>query len=157
MAQIGEGGEDQKPRFARLRKEHFLETITLEEALDLFKLPRQIGEYEDKVLTVGVGRFGPYVRHDSKFYSLKKGVDDPMEITNERAIELITEKREADKKKVIQVFEGEEDFRILRGRYGPYISFKSKNYRIPKATEPEKLSKDDCLEIIKKADAKAKK
>lgn len=156
MAQIGEGGEDKKPRFARLRKEHFLETITLEEALELFKLPRNLGDFEDKVMTVGVGRFGPYVRHDSKFFSLKKGVDDPMEITFDRAIELILEKRETDKKKVIKTFEGEGDLRILRGRYGPYISFDKKNFRIPKTTDPESLSKEDCMEIIEKAPKKKK-
>lgn len=156
MAQIGEGGEDKKPRFARLRKDHFLETITLEEALDLFKLPRNLGDFEDKVMTVGVGRFGPYVRHDSKFFSLKKDIDDPMEITADRAIELILEKREADKKKVIKTFEGEGDLKILRGRYGPYISFDKKNFRIPKTTDPESLSKEDCMEIIEKAPKKKK-
>ena len=152
MAQIGETGEEEKPTFARLRKEQFLETITLEEALDLFKLPREVGEYEGKKMTVGVGRFGPYVRHDSSFYSLKKGVDDPMEISAERAIELIEEKRRADREKVIKVFEGEEDLSILRGRYGPYISFGKKNFRIPKTVDPEKLSLEDCKEIIQKSD-----
>lgn len=157
MAQIGESGDDKpKPRFARLRKEHFLETITLEEALELFKLPRNLGEYEDKVLTVGVGRFGPYVRHDSKFYSLKKGVDDPLEITTDRAIELILEKREAEKKKIIATFEGEGDLRVLKGRYGPYISFEKKNFRIPKDTDPETLTQEACMEIIKKAPKKKK-
>ncbi|MCD6346206.1 MAG: type I DNA topoisomerase [Bacteroidales bacterium] len=157
MAQIGEGGDDKKPRFARLRKEHFLETISLEEALELFKLPRQLGEFEDKVITVGIGRFGPYVRHDNKFYSLKKGIDDPMKITTERAIELINDKREAEKKKVIQVFEGENELRVLRGRYGPYISYMDKNYRIPKTTDPEKLKLDECMEIVKKTKQKTKK
>ena len=103
-------------------------------------------------MTVGVGRFGPYVRHDSSFYSLKKGVDDPMEISAERAIELIEEKRRADREKVIKVFEGEEDLSILRGRYGPYISFGKKNFRIPKTVDPEKLSLEDCKEIIQKSD-----
>jgi len=157
MAQIGEGGEDKKPRFARLRKEQFLETITLEEALELFKLPRELGEYEGSVMTVGVGRFGPYVRHDNKFFSLKKGVDDPNEISSARAIELIEEKREAEKKKVIAIFEGEGELKILRGRYGPYISYKEKNYRIPKSTDPETLTQEACLEIIEKAVTKTKK
>lgn len=154
MAQIGEGGEDQKPRFARLRKEQFLETITLEEALELFKLPRELGEYEGKVMTVGVGRFGPYVRHNNNFYSLKKGVDDPMEITAERAIELILEKKDTDSKKVIKTFEGEGDLKILRGRYGPYISYDKQNFRIPKNTDPEELTQEACMEIIEKAPKK---
>ncbi len=154
MAQIGEGTEEQKPRFARLRKEHFLETITLEEALELFKLPRGLGEFEEKDMTVGVGRFGPYVRHDNKFFSLKKDVDDPMKITADRAIELILEKRDAEEKKVIHSFEGEGDLKVLRGRYGPYISFDKKNFRIPKTTDPETLTKEDCLEIIEKAPKK---
>ncbi len=151
MAQIGETGEDNTPRFARLRKEQFLETITLEEALDLFKLPRELGEFENKKMVVGVGRFGPYVRHDGKFYSLKKGLDDPMEISAERAIELIKEKRTAELEKVIKVFEGEDDLSILKGRYGPYISFQKKNYRIPKTVEPSELSIEDCMQIIEKS------
>jgi len=157
MAQIGETGETEegkKPRFARLRKEQFLETITLEEALDLFKLPRDLGEYEDKKMVVGVGRFGPYVRHDGKFVSLKKGIDDPMEITKDRAIELIEAKRKAEREKVIKVFEGEEPVSILKGRYGPYIEYKKKNYRIPKTVEPTELTEEACMEIIEKSPKK---
>ena len=157
MAQIGETGdteESKKPRFARLRKEQFLETITLEEALELFKLPRDVGEYEDKVMVVGVGRFGPYVRHDGKFVSLKKGIDDPMEISKDRAIELIEAKRQAEREKVIKIFEGEEPVSILKGRYGPYIEYKKTNYRIPKTVEPTELTEEACMEIIEKSPKK---
>ncbi len=159
MAQIGEKGEteeDPKPRFARLQKGQLLETITLEEALELFKLPRSLGEYEETELIVGIGRFGPYVRHQGAFYSLKKEVDDPMKITAERAIELILAKKEADRKKKIKEFENDPDLKVLNGRYGPYISYKKTNYRIPKSVEPGELSYEECLEIIEKG-AKSKK
>ena len=157
MAQIGDGQEDNKPRFAGLVKGQLLETITLEEALELFKLPRELGEFESDVMSVGVGRFGPYIRHKSAFYSLKKGVDDPMTITKERAIEIIGEKRESDLKKVIQEFAENKDLRVLNGRYGPYIAFGKQNYRIPKGQDPAALSLDDCLKLIGKADSKKKK
>ena len=151
MAQIGEAGEDSKPRFARLGKGQLLETITLEEALELFKLPRSLGEFEGAELTVGVGRFGPYIRHKSAFYSLKKGVDDPMEITAGRAVEIIEQKRESDSKKLIKTFENDPDMQVLNGRYGPYISYQKTNFRIPKGTDPASLSYEDCQGIISKA------
>ncbi len=150
MAQIGEKDEEEKPKFASLLKGQHIETITFEEALDLFKLPRQLGKYEDKVVVAAIGRFGPYIRHDSKFASLKKGIDDPYKITLERAIELIEEKREKDKNKTIKIFEEEPDLQILNGRWGPYVAYKKKNYRIPKETTPEKLTIKDCFEIIAK-------
>lgn len=145
VAQIGESKEDEKPRFASLSKNQLLETITLEEALNLFRLPRSIGSYEGADLTVGIGRFGPYIRHKSKFYSLKKGIDDPYTITLERGIELIHEKDETDKKKLIRDF---DDVKILNGRYGPYLVKDKKNFRLPKGTDPEKLTKEECLTII---------
>ena len=138
-----------------LKGQH-IETITLEEALPLFNLPRSLGEYEEKVMTVAIGRFGPYVRHDNKFVSLKKDVDDPYTILAERAIELIEEKREKDRNKFIKSFDDELDLQVLNGRYGSYIAYKKKNFKIPKGTEPASLSKDDCLKIIKEA-AKAPK
>ena len=143
MAQIGEGGEDNKPRFASLRSGQLIETITLEEALDLFKLPRSLGDYEGGELIVGVGKFGPYIRHKGSFYSLKKGQDDPMEVTAERAMEIIAQKKEADTKKTIKEFENDEDMLILNGRYGPYISYKKSNYRIPKHVDPASLSYEE--------------
>jgi DNA topoisomerase-1 len=153
VAQIGESKEEEKPRFASLTKSQLLETITLEEALNLFRLPRQIGEYEGEELTVGVGRFGPYIRHKSKFYSLKKGVDDPYTITLERGIELILEKNETDKNKIIKDF---DDIRVLNGRYGAYLVKDKKNFRLPKGTDPQKLTREECITIIANQD-KSKK
>ncbi len=153
VVQIGEASDEEKPKFASLLKGQSIETITLEEALELFKLPRALGNYEDTEVVVGVGRFGPYVRHNSKFYSLKKGVDDPMKIEMARAIELIEEKRLQEKNRQIKVF---EDLEVLNGRYGPYISSKGKNYKIPKNTKPEELTEEQCREIIQNADKKKK-
>ncbi len=153
VVQIGEASDEEKPRFASLQKGQSIETISLGEALELFKLPRSIGEYENDEVIIGVGRFGPYVRHKSKFYSLKKGVDDPMKIGLERAIELIREKREQEKNRQIKKF---GDMEVLNGRYGPYISCKGKNYRIPKNTKPEELTEEQCREIVEKADKKKK-
>jgi DNA topoisomerase-1 len=154
VVQIGEASDDKKPRFASLRKGQLIETIGLDEALELFKLPRSLGEFEGEEMQVGTGRSGPYVKHKDKFYSLKKGADDPYEITAERAIELIKEKREADKKKEISRF---GDILVLNGRYGPYISYRKKNYKIPRGTEPESLTEDDCLKIIEKNEGRGKK
>ncbi len=149
LAQLGEVTDDgEKPKFASLRNGQHLETITLEEALELFKLPRDLGEYEDKKVTVAIGRFGPYVRHDSKFVSLEKDVDDPYTVELDRAIELIEAKREKDRKALIKTFEEEPELRILEGRWGPYISYKKKNYKIPKGTEADKLELADCMKII---------
>ena len=153
VAQIGEAADNEKPRFASLTKNQLLETITLEEALNLFRLPRTIGNYEGEELIVGTGRFGPYVRHNGKFYSLKKGVDDPYSLTQERAVELIVEKNEADRNKTIHDF---NDIKVLNGRYGAYIVKDKKNYRIPKGTEAGKLTREDCILIIENAD-KSKK
>ncbi|MCF8378496.1 MAG: type I DNA topoisomerase [Bacteroidales bacterium] len=156
IAQIGEVSEEEKPKFASLLKGQSIETITLEEALELFKLPRTIGEYEDKEIVIGVGRFGPYVRHNSKFYSLKKGIDDPMSIEAERAIELIEEKRLQDKNKYIKTFEEMPGLEILNGRFGPYITYEKKNFKIPKGKKPEELSLEDCKEIMKNTVKKKK-
>jgi DNA topoisomerase-1 len=148
IAQIGDAENGVKPRFASLAKNQLLETITLDEALNLFRLPRSLGEREGAEMVVGIGKFGPFVRYNSKFFALKKGVDDPYSITLERAIELINEKNESDKQKIIKDF---GDIMLLNGRYGPYIAKDKKNYRIPKGTEVEKLTKDDCLMIIEKS------
>ena len=153
VAQIGESGNDEKPKFASLAKNQLLETITLEEALNLFRLPRTIGEHEGSEIVAGVGRFGPFVRFQGKFFSLKKGVDDPHTVTLERAIELINEKNENDKKKVLKDF---GDIMLLNGRYGPYLTKDKQNFRLPKGTDAEKLSKEDCIRIIENSD-KSKK
>ena len=156
IAQIGDANDEEKPRFASLLKGQSLETITLEEALELFRLPRTLGQFEDEELVIGVGKYGPYVRHKSKFFSLAKS-DNPLTIEPERAIEIIIEKRAQDVNKNIKQFEEEPDLLILNGRYGPYISFKKKNYRIPKSRKPEELSLEDCREIIEKAGSRNKK
>ncbi len=155
MAQIGESitkeeekeGKE-KPKFASLLKGQTIGSITLEEVLELFKLPRDLGLYEDKKVVAAIGRFGPYIRHDSKFASLKKDVDDVMTIELDRAIELIEEKRQADKEKFINSFE-EEGIEVLNGRWGPYIKFKKKNFKIPKDVEAKSLTLEECQELIK--------
>ncbi|MGQ1911396.1 type I DNA topoisomerase [Marinifilum sp. RC60d5] len=153
MAQLGQTSEDKEaeaPKFASLRPGQHLETITLEEAIDLFKLPRDLGLYEDKKVVVAIGRFGPYVRHDGKFASLKKDIDDPMEIDLPRAIELIEEKRKKDREKFIKGFDEDPDLQILNGRWGPYIAYQKENYRLAKDIEdPKVLSFEDCMKIIK--------
>lgn len=158
MVQIGETEEEgEKPKFAGIPKHKLLETITLDEALDLFQLPRDLGNYEDKKVTVAIGRFGPYVRHDNKFVSLKKD-DDPYTIKLDRAIELIEFKREQERNKYIKSFTEDENLEILNGRWGPYISFNKKNFKIPKdIKDPKTLSYNDCLKIIKQAGTKKTK
>jgi DNA topoisomerase-1 len=153
LAQIGNAEEGNKPRFASLAKNQLLESITLDEALNLFRLPRSLGEFDGSEMIVGAGKFGPYVRFKSKFYSLKKGVDDPYSVTAERAFEIIKEKDDAGQKKIIKEF---DDILVLNGRYGPYITKDKQNYRLPKGTEPDKLSREDCLNIIEKSN-KSKK
>lgn len=156
IAQIGEASDEEKPQFASLLKGQSLETITLEEALELFRLPRTLGTFEDEDLVIGVGKYGPYVRHKGKFYSLAKS-DDPLSIKSERAIEIIIEKRTQEENRNIKQFDEEPGLLILNGRYGPYISFNKKNYRIPKSRKPEELSLEECREIIEKAASRPKK
>lgn len=156
MAQIGIANEDTKPRFARLAKGQLIETITMEEAIKLFALPRSVGEFEDSAVTVGVGRFGPYIRHKSAFYSLKKGVDDPMTVDLDRAITIITEKRATDLMRVIREFAEEPELKVLNGRFGPYISYQKKNFKIPKSQDPAALSLDDCKALIAKSSSDKK-
>lgn len=147
LAQIGTIDEEEKPVFASLRKEQSIESITYEEALELFKLPRQLGEYEDKVMTVAIGRFGPYIRHDSTFYSLPK-TDDPMDVTAERAVEIIEAKREEEKNRVIQILGEDGEIQVLNGRFGAYFTRDKINYKIPKGTDPTTLTLEKCLELI---------
>lgn len=155
VAQIGIADEEEKPLFASLRKNQSIETITIEDALELFKLPRSLGMYEEKEMTVAIGRFGPYIKHDSKFISLPKE-EDPMEVTSETAVMLIEKKREDDRNKVLKAFPENEEVQILNGRFGPYISYKKSNYKIPKKQEPAELTLEECLEIIQKEDASDK-
>lgn len=148
MAQLGRADEELKPRFAGLRDNQSLETITLEDALELFKLPRTVGEYEGEPVTANVGRYGPYLKHKNTFYSLGKE-DDPLSVSLDRAVELIETKREKDKNKLIKEFPEEPGLKILNGRYGPYISYKKKNTTIPKKTDPVMLTLEQCHELIK--------
>ncbi len=154
VVQVGAADDTEKPRFAQMKKGLSMETITLEEALDLFKLPRILGEFEDRTLSVGTGRFGPYVRHDNKYYSLPKDTD-LMEVTLEQAVELIQSKRQADAQKLIRTFAEEPEMQVLNGRYGPYISYKGSNYKIPKDIEPRDLNLEACFKLIKLQEEKA--
>ena len=147
MAQIGTPDEEEKPVFASLQKSQSIETITLEEALKLFELPRNIGQFREKDVVIGIGRFGPYIRHNSKFVSLPKEVD-PLEIQLDEAIILIEDKEKKDAEKIIQVFEEEPELQVLNGRFGPYIKFEKNNYKIPKGTDPKELTIDDSKKII---------
>ena len=148
LAQIGDP-DDEKKEFASLLKTQSLETITLEEALDLFKLPRRLGEHEGKVVTAAIGRFGPYVRYDGTFVSLKAADgDDPYTVTLARAIELIVAKKAADAKALIKVFDEDETVRILEGRYGPYIKAGKKNVTIPKTEDPGSITWERAQELI---------
>ena len=149
VVQIGEQTNDTKPKFASLLKSQLIETITLKEALNLFRLPRTVGEYDGEDLVIGIGKFGPYIRHKNKFYSLKKGFDDPYIITRDRAVEIILEKTESDKQRILQDF---GDILVLNGRYGPYITKDKKNFRIPKGSDAAKLTKEECIRIIENND-----
>ncbi len=155
VVQIGTADDEEKPRFSSLRKNQSIETITLDEALELFKLPRTLGDFEGKTVTANVGRFGPYIHNDSLYVSIPKD-KDPMNITLGEATELIQAKREADKKKIIKVFEG-EDLHVLNGRFGPYISYKGNNYKIPKTQKPEELTLEGCHALIDKQGEKPEK
>jgi len=138
--------EESKPQYAGLRREQKLETITLKEAIDLFKLPRNVGEYENEEVVIAIGRFGPYVRHKGKFYSLKKEYD-PYTINIDEAIEVIEAKRKADAEKTIKVFDENPDYQILNGRWGPYLKAGRKNVRLPKDREPASFTLEECIEL----------
>lgn len=158
VVQIGSADDEEKPRFAQMKQGQSLETITLEEALDLFKLPRLLGTFEDLDVTVGSGRFGPYVLHNKKYASIPKGID-PLSITLQEAISLIIDKRKAEEERHIKKFAEEPELEILNGRYGPYLSYKGKNYRLPKALtdQARDLSLEACMDIIKEQDEKPAK
>ncbi|GMQ24153.1 type I DNA topoisomerase [Algoriphagus sp. oki45] len=146
LVQIGEN-EDEDKQFASLKKGQFIENVSMDDALELFKLPREVGYFEDKKMTAAIGRFGPYIRHDNAFFSLKKE-QDPLSITEGEAIELIQAKREADANKYIKTFDENPDIQVLNGRWGPYIKFGKNNYKIPKGKEAEKLTYAETIEII---------
>ena len=153
MVQLGAADAEEKPKFAQLGNGQSIETITLEEALDLFRLPRDLGDFEGKVITVSTGRFGPYVRYDGKFYSLPKDAD-PLDFTLDEAVALINAKRQEEANRLIKTFAEEPELEVLNGRYGPYISYKKKNYKLPKDCVPAELDLETCMGIIKEQDEK---
>ncbi|MCK9219538.1 MAG: type I DNA topoisomerase [Bacteroidales bacterium] len=148
MVQLGVTDNEKKPKFAALKKGQSIDSISLTEAMDLFKLPRTLGEFESEDVTVAIGRFGPYIRHKSLFYSLPKQ-DDPLTVELNRAIEIILAKRQADSQKILHEFkEDQKVIQVLNGRYGAYISFKKENFKIPKGKDPKSLTLEDCKTII---------
>lgn len=154
VVQIGSANDEEKPRFAQLPKNLSMETITLDEAMELFKLPREIGEFEGTTVTIGSGRFGPYVLHNKKYVSLPK-TEDPMTVTLDTAIKLIEDKRKQEKERHIKLFEQDDKMELLKGRYGPYVAYDGKNYRIDKKLHERALAGDlsfeECLEIVNTA------
>ena len=156
VAQIGDTDSDEKPKFAGLKKEQSIETITLDEVLDLFAFPRILGEYEDAEIQVAIGRFGPYIKHNSTFYSLSK-LDDPALVTFQRAVEIIESKRKSDLDNIVSTYPENEDLKVLKGRFGIYITLNKQNYKIPKTYDPTNLSYQDCMDIINDPNNASKK
>ena len=152
VVQIGTADDKEKPRFSQMPADKSMETITLEEALELFKLPRTVGQYEGSDVVIGAGRFGPYVLHNKKYVSLPKG-EDPMAVTLEQAVSLITEKRRQEEERHLKTFEEDAKLEVLNGRYGPYIAYDGKNYRMPKAMHDRarELTYAECMEIVNAA------
>ena len=157
VVQIGSADDAEKPLFAQLPAEMSLENITLEEAMELFKLPRQLGKYENLPVTIGAGRFGPYVLHNKKYVSLPKGCD-PMAVTLEEAVKLIEGKRKEEVQRHLKKFEEDPKLEVLNGRYGPYIAYDGKNYRLPKNLHDKaaELSYDECMAIVNDTPQKKK-
>lgn len=155
MVQIGEPEDTDKPKFAGLKKGQTMESLSLSDALKLFDFPRAIGEYEGTEMTVAIGRFGPYIKHKSAFYSLAK-TDDPATIEQERAVEIIEEKRKKESERLIKSFPEDETIQVLNGRYGPYVAQGKNNYKIPKTLEPKSLTYEQVKEIIGSAGTAAK-
>ncbi len=154
--QLGELGAEEKPRYSSLRNGQLLETITLEEALELFRLPRTVGTFEDAPVEANIGRYGPYLRHNNKFYSLEE-TDDPLTVTLDRAVEIINAKRKEDASRVIRTFDENPEYQILKGKWGPYLKAGKKNVKLPKGTKPEELTYEQCVELVEKAPAKKKR
>lgn len=155
MVQMGDAEDDEKPKFAGLRKDQSIADITFEEAMDLFKLPRTVGEYEGEEVVASVGRYGPYVRHKGAFYSLDKAAgDDPLSVGIDRAREVIEAKRKADRERIIKTFDEDADMQLLKGRWGPYLKVGKNNYKLPKDADPATLTYADCKKIMEEAPAK---
>ena len=149
IVQIGSANDEDKPRFAQMKPGQTLETITLEEALDLFSLPRTLGEYDGETVTIGAGRFGPYIKHGAAYVTLPK-THDPLAVSLEETIELIEAKRKAEAERIIKTFETNADLQVLNGRFGPYIAYNGCNYKLPKSVTPAELTEEECMEIINK-------
>ena len=157
VVQIGESTDEEKPRFASLRKDQSVFDITLADALKLFELPRDLGSFEEETVTVAAGRFGPYIRHAGKFVSIPRTLS-PLDITLDEAVELIKAKREADSKKLVKTFDEDPELQILNGRYGMYLSYKKSNYKLPKTVEdPAALTREECLAIIESQESKPRR
>lgn len=144
-----EGNEGEKPRYASMKKGQLIEAITLEEALELFSLPRTVGKLDDEDVVIGIGKFGGYVRHGKMFASLTKN-DDPYTVSFERAVELIEAQKQQNKmaNTPLKTFDEDKDMLVKNGRYGAYIAYKGKNYRLPKNRKPEELTYEECRNII---------
>ena len=157
VVQIGSADDEQKPQFAQLPTDKRMDSITLEEALELFKLPRTVGQFEGTDVVIGTGRFGPYVMHNKKYVSLPKG-EDPRTGTLDTAIQLIQAKRLQEEQRHMKKFEEDAKLEILNGRYGPYIAYDGKNYRIPKAQHDKatELTYEQCMDIVNATPAKKK-
>ena len=149
VVQIGKAEDKEKPRFAQLPADKSMETITLDEALELFRLPRTVGDFEGTPVVIGAGRFGPYVMHNRKYVSIPKG-EDPMTLTLDAAVELIMKKRQQETQRHIKAFEDEPKLEVMNGRYGPYLSYDGKNYRLPKAMHERaaELTLEECMGVI---------
>ena len=157
VVQMGSANDEEKPRFAQLNKGQSIQSITLEEALALFKLPRVLGEFEGKTISIGTGRFGPYILHDGKYTSIPSDIE-PLEMTLDAAISLINQKRQAEERKHLKAFDEEPELEVRNGRYGAYIFYKGSNYKLPKnAGDPLKLTAQQCLDIIQAQGDKAAK
>lgn len=157
VVQIGESTDEEKPRFASLRKDQSVFDITLADALKRFELPRDLGSFEDETVTVAAGRFGPYIRHAGKFVSIPRTLS-PLDITLDEAVDLIKAKREADSKKLVKTFDEDPELQILNGRYGMYLSYKKNNYKLPKTVEdPAALTREECLAIIESQESKPRR
>ena len=157
LVQIGDGDDDEKPQFASLLKGQSVSTITLEEALKLFEFPRNLGTYEGSEVTVAIGKYGPYIKHEGKFVSIPKDMA-PAAITLEEAEELIKSKRSAESKRVVKTFDDDPEVQILNGPYGPYISCRKSNYKIPRTVaSPEALTLEECRKIMEEQNAAPKK
>ena len=149
IVQIGSASDEEKPRFAQMKPGQTLETITLEEALGLFSLPRTLGEYCGENVTIGAGKFGAYIKHGAAYVTLPK-THDPLKVSLEEAIELIDEKRESEAKKIIKTFEEKPGLQVLNGRFGPYIAYDGNNYKLPKNVTPAEVTLEECMDIISK-------